>query len=69
MTTNYRNQNRQPQRALTYRKNQKINNKKQTVIKITQIKINRKIKNQNNKLQSDRGKSARLSQPVPAPMD
>ena len=31
---------------------QKVNNKKQTVIKITQIKINRKIKNQHKKLQA-----------------
>jgi hypothetical protein len=51
MTTNYRNQNRQAQRALTDRKNKKINNKKQTIIKTTQVKINRKIQNQNNKLQ------------------
>jgi len=50
MTTNYRNQNRQTQRTLTNIKHQKVNNKKQTTIKITQIKIKRKIKNQHNKL-------------------
>ena len=34
------------------KKTQKISNKKQTIIKLTQIKTNRKIKNQNNKIHS-----------------
>ena len=41
-----------PHRQNKQTKPQKINNKKQTIIKTTQIKINRKIKNQYNKLQS-----------------
>jgi len=36
----------------TEKNQKKINNKKQTIIKSTQIKIDRKIKNQYNKLQS-----------------
>jgi hypothetical protein len=54
MTTNLRNQNRQTQWALTNRKNQEVNNKKQAIIKTTHIKINRKVKDQNNKIQSQK---------------